>query len=50
MPALEIDTDPFVYAIGVELSADTVLTAVVPRDELKHVTLEFAQRHQAVTT
>jgi hypothetical protein len=49
MPALEIDTDPFVYAIGVELSADTVLTAVVPRDELKHVTLEFAQRRPALS-
>lgn len=45
VPALEIDTDPFVYAIGVELAADTVLTAVIPRDELQHVTVEFAQRH-----
>lgn len=45
--ALEIDTDPFVYAIGVELSTDAVLTAVIPRDELKHVTVEFAQRHRA---
>jgi hypothetical protein len=45
VPALEIDTDPFVYAIGVKLAADTVLTAVIPRAELQHVTVEFAQRH-----
>ncbi|MCS5717783.1 hypothetical protein N1027_06500 [Herbiconiux sp. CPCC 205763] len=44
VPAMEIDTDPFVYAIGVELAPDTVLTAVIPRDELQHVNIEFAQR------
>jgi hypothetical protein len=42
--ALEIDTDPFVYAIGVQLTASTVLTAVVPRDDLGYVRLEFARR------
>ncbi|NUU05143.1 hypothetical protein HNO83_02125 [Leifsonia sp. C5G2] len=47
VPALEIDTDPLVYAIGVELSSDTVLTAVVPRDELGYICLEFAQRPSA---
>ncbi|MFP3465601.1 hypothetical protein [Leifsonia sp. SIMBA_070] len=47
MPALEIDTDPFVYAIGAELSSDTVLTAVVPRDALQHIRIEFARRHSA---
>jgi hypothetical protein len=45
VPALEIDTDPFVYSIGAELAGDTVLTAVIPRGELQHVTVEFAQRH-----
>ncbi|KQM60431.1 hypothetical protein ASE64_01705 [Agreia sp. Leaf210] len=44
MPAIEIDTDPFVYAIGVELAPDTVLTAVIPRDELQHVRIEFVRR------
>jgi hypothetical protein len=44
VPAIEIDTDPFVYAIGVELAPDTVLTAVIPRDELQHVRVEFARR------
>ena len=47
MPALEIDTDPFVYAIGAELSSDTVLTAVVPRDALQHIRIGFARRHSA---
>ncbi|MGA0568379.1 hypothetical protein ACO2Q7_13680 [Rathayibacter sp. KR2-224] len=42
--ALEIDTDPLVYAIGAELSSDTVLTAVVPRDELAYIRLEFTKR------
>jgi hypothetical protein len=44
VPAIEIDTDPFVYAIGVELASNTVLTAVIPRDELDYVRLEFARR------
>lgn len=44
VPALEIDTDPFLYAIGAELSTDTVLTAVVPRAELPYIRLEFTQR------
>ncbi|MHA7985121.1 hypothetical protein ACX9R5_04870 [Rathayibacter sp. CAU 1779] len=47
VPALEIDTDPFVYAIGAALSSDTVLTAVVPRDELAYICLEFTQRRPA---
>ncbi|MDO9441792.1 MAG: hypothetical protein Q7T73_12960 [Beijerinckiaceae bacterium] len=42
--ALEIDTDPFVYAIGSELAPGIVLTAVIPRDELHHVRIEFARR------
>jgi hypothetical protein len=47
VPALEIDTDPWVYAIGAELWSDTVLTAVVPRDELGYIRLAFAQRRSA---
>lgn len=43
-PAFEIDTDPFVYAIGTELGAGAVLTAVVPRDDLPHVHVSFARR------
>jgi hypothetical protein len=43
-PAFEIDTDPFVYAIGVQLDAGTCVTAVVPRAELEYVDLGFAQR------
>jgi len=44
LPALEIDTDPFVYAIGVELAPGTVVTAIVPRDDLDYVHIEFARR------
>jgi hypothetical protein len=44
MPAYEIDTDPFVCAIGVELEVGTVVTAVVPRDDLEYVQIAFARR------
>ena len=44
LPAYEIDTDPFVYAIGAELEVGTVLTAVVPRDDLGYVEIGFARR------
>ena len=44
VPAVEIETDPFVYGIGVELAPDTVLTAVIPRDALPHVRIEFTRR------
>jgi hypothetical protein len=44
MPAYEIDTDPSVYAIGVELKVGTVVTAVVPRDDLEYVQIAFARR------
>lgn len=40
----EIDTDPFVYAIGAKLPDGGTLTAVVPREHLPHLTLEFVQR------
>jgi hypothetical protein len=45
-PAIEIDADPYVYAIGAEIGAGTVVTAVVPRDELDYVRIEFAQRSE----
>jgi len=44
MPAYEIDTDPFVYAIGAELEVGTVVTAVVPRDDLEYVQIGIARR------
>jgi len=46
-PAEEIDTDPFVYAIGVRTAPDTVATAVLPRDELPHLRIAFATRPAA---
>ncbi|CAD5994991.1 hypothetical protein [Agreia sp. COWG] len=44
VPALEIDSDPFVYAIGTELGSGAILTAVIPRDELEHLRIEFVER------
>lgn len=40
----EIDTDPFVYGLGAVLSSGGMLTAVLPRDELEHIRLEFSRR------
>jgi hypothetical protein len=40
----EIDTDPFVYAVGAHLASGGTLTAVVPRDHLPYLTLAFVQR------
>lgn len=39
--ALEIDTDPFVYAIGFTLREDVVVTVVLPRDELIYIDRSF---------
>ena len=44
LPAVEIDTDPYVYAIGAQLPSGAVLTAVLPRDDLPHLRVEFAER------
>lgn len=40
----ELDTDPFVYAIGAELANGSLLSAVLPRDELSYVELAFTVR------
>lgn len=40
----EIDTDPFVYAIGATLPNGGTLTAVIPREHLGYVDLRFARR------
>ena len=39
-----IDTDPDVIGIGADLGADGLLTAVIPRDELRLIQLAFAIR------
>jgi len=44
LPAAQIDTDPFVYAIGTRPAEDLVLTAVIPREFLPSVTVEFRRR------
>jgi hypothetical protein len=45
--ACEIDTDPFVYAVGVRLAPDLVATAVIPREFLPHVRVELDTRESA---
>lgn len=39
MPAFEIDTDPFVYALGVQLRPDLVTTVVIAREHLPYLRL-----------
>jgi len=46
VPGVEIDTDPFVYAVGAKLASGGTLTAVVAREHLPFITLEFATRNQ----
>ena len=42
--AAEIDTDPFVYAIGVQLSAEVAATVVISRTDLPFVRIALARR------
>ena len=44
IPGVRIDTDPFVFGIGADLGSNTVLTAVIDRDALPFLTIEFARR------
>jgi hypothetical protein len=43
VPGMRIDTDPHVYAVGAAMN-DRILTAVVARDHLPHVTVAFTTR------
>ena len=45
-PGVEVDTDPFVYAVGAKLTSGGTLTAVVAREHLPFITLEFATRNE----
>lgn len=40
----EIDTDPFVYAVGAKLPSGGTLTAVLPRDHLPYIDFRFSSR------
>ncbi|QLD11706.1 hypothetical protein [Microbacterium oleivorans] len=42
--AIEIDTDPWVYAVGVRITAQVVATAVIDRDDLPFVRLALRTR------
>ncbi|MCC9146829.1 MULTISPECIES: hypothetical protein [unclassified Arthrobacter] len=44
VPGAEVDTDPFVYGIGTRLAGGGVVTAVLPRAELKRIQVRFATR------
>jgi hypothetical protein len=43
VPGMRIDTDPHVYAVGAALD-DLILTAVVAREHLPHISLAFTTR------
>lgn len=43
---IEFDTDPFVYGVGAGLPSGGVVTAVLPRDELEYIRVEFSTRTQ----
>lgn len=47
VPAVEINTDPFVYAVGAHIRPDVVTTAVIARDHLPHVRLSLHTRTPA---
>jgi hypothetical protein len=40
----EIDTNPFVYAIGADLPSGGTFTAVIPREHLQYINLKFTRR------
>mgnify|MGYP005989909441 CR=1 FL=1 len=44
VPGAEVDTNPNVYGIGAELAGGGVVTAVLPRAELKLIQVQFATR------
>ena len=44
VPGAEVDTDPFVYGIGARLAGGGVVTAVLPRAELKRIQVRFTTR------
>lgn len=44
VPGIRIDTDRHVFAIGADLGRRGVVTAVLDRDELPYLVLEFATR------
>lgn len=44
VPGAEVDTDPFVYGIGAELPGGGVVTAVLPRAELRRIQVQFTTR------
>lgn len=41
---VRIDTDPDVYGLGLEIGANSVLTAAMPRDALPYLEVAFAVR------
>lgn len=45
IPGVEVDSQPWVYGLGAEIPGGGVLTAVLPRAEMKHLRLQFALRY-----
>lgn len=44
VPGVEVDADPLVYGLGAALPDGAVVTAVLPRAELKHLQFHFTTR------
>lgn len=43
-PAVEVGNNPFVYGVAANLVSGGIVTAVIPRDELEHIRIEFVAR------
>lgn len=50
VPGAEVDTDVYVCGIGPQLAGGGVVTAVLPRTELKHIQVQFTTRDQPPRT
>ncbi|GAA1792351.1 hypothetical protein GCM10009712_44170 [Pseudarthrobacter sulfonivorans] len=44
MPAVDVDTNPFVYGIGTEPPDGGIVTAVLPRAEMNRIQIQFTTR------
>jgi len=49
VPAFEIDTNPFVYAIGAQIRQDVVVTVVIAREHLPYISLSLQTRTPATS-
>jgi hypothetical protein len=48
VPGAEVDADPFVYGVGAQPAIGGVVTAALPRAELKSIQLQFTTREKGL--